>query len=250
MGEFAGTCVIVTGGGAGIGLTMAKAFAEQGAHVVVTGRRREKLDQAVAAIEALGARGLAVQADVSRREDATRTIEAAFEAFGRIDFLINNAQNTTHAGPLAEVDEASWRAAIDSGAGGTLFHMQAALPHLAETKGAIVNFGSRQGTHGAENYGPYAAAKEAIRALSRVAAREFGPMGVRVNVINPAAETDAARAYFEANPGAREYFENEAALRRMGTPEDIAQVALFLCSKAAGYVSGQTINVDGGQVMP
>lgn len=249
MFDFTGKCAIVTGGGAGIGLATARAFAAAGAGVVISGRRQEKLDDALASIESAGGRAIAVQADVSRKEDAEKTVRAAVDAFGRVDYLINNAHSTDVAGPIETIAEADLRRSLDSGLGGTLFHMQAALPFLKQSKGAIVNFGSRQGTYGAENYGVYASAKEAIRGLSRVAAREFGPHGIRVNVINPAAETDAAREYFEANPGAREYFEGVASLRRMGTPEEIASSVLMLCSDAAGYISGQTINVDGGQEM-
>lgn len=247
--DFTDKCAIVTGGGAGIGLAVAQAFAAAGAGVVISGRRKEKLDEAVAAIESAGGRAVGVQADVSQREDADRTIATAISNFGRVDYLINNAHSTDVAGPIENISEADLRRSLDSGLGGTLFHMQAALPHLKESKGAIVNFGSRQGTHGAENYGVYASAKEAIRGLSRVAAREFGPHGIRVNVVNPAAETDAASEYFAANPGAREYFEGQASLRRMGTPDEIASAVLLLCSDAAGYISGQTLNVDGGQEM-
>jgi NAD(P)-dependent dehydrogenase (short-subunit alcohol dehydrogenase family) len=251
MSEFKGKCAIVTGGGAGLGLAIALAFGKAGANVVVSGRRLEKLEAAVSEIEAAGGRALAVQADATKREDALRTVDAAVKAFGQVDFLINNAQTTGLASAIEDIDDHQWRITLDSGLGGTLYHMQAALPQLKASKGAIVNMGSRQGTHGAEHFGAYAAAKEGIRGLSRVAAREFGPFGIRVNVINPAAETDGSRDFFAANPGSREFFENQAALRRIGSPAaDIAPVVLFLCSEAANYMSGQTINLDGGQVMP
>jgi NAD(P)-dependent dehydrogenase (short-subunit alcohol dehydrogenase family) len=251
MSEFNGKCAIVTGGGAGLGLAIALAFGKAGANVVVSGRRLEKLEAAVSEIEAAGGRALAVQADATKREDALRTVDAAVKAFGQVDFLINNAQTTGLASAIEDIDDHQWRITLDSGLGGTLYHMQAALPQLKASKGAIVNMGSRQGTHGAEHFGSYAAAKEGIRGLSRVAAREFGPFGIRVNVINPAAETDGSRDFFAANPGSREFFENQAALRRIGSPAaDIAPVVLFLCSEAANYMSGQTINLDGGQVMP
>lgn len=250
MSEFKEKCVVVTGGGAGLGRAIALAFARAGANVVVSGRTLSRLENVLREIEAAGGRGLAVQADVGRREDAVKTIDAAVAAFGRLDALINNAHDTSITGPLETLSEADLRRSLDSGLGGTLFHMQAALPHLKATKGAIVNFGSRQGTHGAEGYGAYAAAKEGIRALSRVAAREFGPSGVRVNVVNPAAETEEATAFFKANPGSRDYFAGQAALRRIGDPHtDIAPTVLFLCSQAAVYMTGQTINLDGGQVM-
>jgi len=250
VSEFSGKCAIVTGGGSGLGLAIAVAFAKAGANVVVNGRRLERLEAAVRDIEAVSGKGVAVQADSTRREDALRTIEAAVKNYGRVDYLINNAQTTGLVAAIEDIDDHHWRSTIDSGLSGTLYHMQAALPHLKVSKGAIVNMGSRQGTHGAEHYGAYAATKEGIRGLSRVAAREFGPFGIRVNVINPAAETEGASDFFTTNPGSREFFENQASLRRIGSPEsDIAPVALFLCSQAASYMSGQTLNVDGGQVM-
>jgi NAD(P)-dependent dehydrogenase (short-subunit alcohol dehydrogenase family) len=251
MSEFEGKCAIVTGGGAGLGLAIAHAFGKAGVNVVVSGRRLEKLEAAVREIEAAGGRAIAVQADATRREDAQRTIDAAVAAFGQVDFLVNNAQTTGLTSAIEDIDEHQWRTTLDSGLSGTLYHMQAALSHLKVSKGAIVNFGSRQGSHGAEHYGAYAATKEGIRGLSRVAAREFGPFGIRVNVVNPAAETEGARDYFAANPGSRAFFENQASLRRIGSPAgDIAPVVLFLCSEAGNYISGQTLNLDGGQVMP
>lgn len=250
MGEFTGKCAIVTGGGSGLGRAIALTFAENGANVVVSGRTLSKLQETVAMVEALGVKGVAVQADVARRDDARKTIDAAIQAFGRIDALINNAQVTGANSAIKDMDEKEYHDNVDSGIGGTIWHMQAAYPHLKETKGAIVNMGSRQGVWGAEGYGGYAAAKEGIRGLSRVAAREMGPEGIRVNVVNPAAETEGAAKYFAENPGIKEWFENQASLRYIGTAkDDIAPVVLFLCSEAARYVTGQTISVEGGQTM-
>lgn len=248
--DFSGTCAVVTGGGSGIGLAIALAFAKAGAGVVISGRRAEVLAEAARRIEALGGKVVTVQADASKREDARRTIDAAVAAFGRVDFLINNAQTTGLIAPIEEIDEAGWRANLDSGLGGTLYHIQAALPHLKQSKGAIVNFGSRQGTWGAEGFGAYAATKEGIRGLTRTAARELGPHGIRVNVVCPAAETDASRDYLDSSPGLREFFANQASLRRLGDPDrDIAPVILFLCSEGGSYISGQTLHLDGGQEM-
>jgi len=249
MTDYRGKCAIVTGGGAGLGKAIALAFARAGANVVISGRRKEKLQETLCEIEAAGSRGIAVQADVSKRANAQVTIDAALNAFSRIDFLINNACATSVIGPIEAMTDELWQLSLNSGLGGTLFHMQAALPHLKESRGAIVNFGSRQGTHGAEGYSAYAATKEGIRGLSRVAAREFGPFGIRVNVVNPAAESDAASEYFKNHPGSREFYQNQAALRRFGKPDDIAAIVLFLCSDEADYMTGQTLNVDGGQVM-
>ena len=250
MGEFSGKVAIVTGGGSGLGKAIALAFAREGANVVVSGRTQSKLEETVRLIEQAGSNGVAVQADVASRNDAIKTIEAAVSAFGRIDALINNAQVTGYMCPILEMSQEGYQETVDSGIGGTLWHMQAAHPHLKKTKGAIVNMGSRQGIYGAENQSTYAAAKEGIRGLSRVAAREFGPDGIRVNVVNPAAITDASEKYFEANPGIEEWYANQAALRYLGDPaEDIAPIVLFLCSRAGRYLTGQTLCAEGGQTM-
>lgn len=250
MTDYKGKCAIITGGGAGLGLAMSKLFASKGINVVISGRRKEKLDEAVKDIEAAGGTAIAVQADVARRADVERTINAAIENFGRIDYLINNAHATGGMAAIEDISDELLDQHINSGVRGTLYHIQLALPYLKESKGAIVNFGSRQGTYGAENFGAYGAAKEAIRALSRVAARELGQFGIRVNVINPGAESDATTEYFASSPGAREFFTNETALKRFGKPEDVAPIVLMLCSDEVGYMTGQTLNVDGGQVMP
>jgi len=183
--------------------------------------------------------------------DAQILMAAIFEHFGRIDALVNNAQSSTPGVSLEAVTDENWCETLESGLYGTFHFMQAAWPHMKQQRsGRIINFASRTGIEGTQGFGPYAAAKEGIRGLSRVAAREWGPYGVTVNVVCPAALTPAADAYLDANPSERTRYLSEIPLGRFGDPQkDIGRVVAFLCSESAGYVTGQTINVDGGQTM-
>lgn len=250
MGRLAGKVAVVTGASQGIGMAFARAFAREGASVVISARRGDvvqEMAQQIAAEE--GAKVIAVQADVAIREDAQRTIAAAQEHFGRLDVLANNAQTTKNA-LVEDIDEANLKLTFGSGFLGTLWHMQAALPLLKVQGGSIINLGSRQGIYGQPGDGAYGANKEAIRALSRSAAREWGKFGIRVNVINPAGLSPAAEAFLNADPERAQKYYDEISLIRFGRlMEDIAPVGVFLACDDGQYVTGQTINADGGQVM-
>ncbi|MGF6598488.1 NAD(P)-dependent dehydrogenase (short-subunit alcohol dehydrogenase family) [Paraburkholderia sp. GAS448] len=242
---------IVTGGGQGLGLGIANALASEGANLVLTGRTEAKLRKAETALKEYGVQVLVVPGNTRRRADADQTVALAIEHFGRIDALVNNAQSSTPGVPLEAVTDENWCETLESGLYGTLYFMQAAWPHMKQQRsGRIINFASRTGIEGTQGFGPYAAAKEGIRGLSRVAAREWGAYGVTVNVVCPAALTPAADAYLDANPSERTRYLSEIPLGRFGDPQnDIGRVVAFLCSESAGYVTGQTINVDGGQSM-
>lgn len=249
MSRLTGKVAIVTGASQGIGLAIARAYVREGAAVVLSARRGEVLEAETRKLEEAGGNVLAVTADVAKREDASRTIAAAAERFGRIDILVNNAQTTRQAGVESITDE-SIALTFGSGLFGTLFHMQAAFPHLKERGGSIINFGTRQGIYGEPGDGIYGANKEGVRALSRSAAREWGQFGIRVNVINPAGLSPAAARFFEQNPERGQKYMEDISLRRFGDVDtDIAPVAVFLASEDSRYVTGQTINADGGQVM-
>jgi NAD(P)-dependent dehydrogenase (short-subunit alcohol dehydrogenase family) len=249
MSRLAGKVAIVTGASQGIGLAIARAYVREGAAVVLSARRGEVLEEETRKLEEAGGKVLAITADVALREDANRTIAAAVERFGRIDILVNNAQTTRQAGVENITDEAI-ALTFGSGLFGTLFHMQAAFPHLKERGGSIVNFGTRQGIYGEPGDGIYGANKEGVRALSRSAAREWGQFGIRVNVINPAGLSPAAARFFEENPERGQKYMEDISLRRFGDLDtDIAPVAVFLASEDSRYVTGQTINADGGQIM-
>lgn len=250
-GRLNGKVAIITGGGQGVGLGIAQTFAAEGASLVLTGRDAGKLEGVAADLEARGGAVAVQAADARSRADAERVVAFAVERFGGIDVLVNNAQTSTPGVMLSDTTDEIIAATIESGLYGSIYYMQAVRPHMvARGGGSIINLGSRQGIVGPPGYAVYGAAKEAIRGLSRAAAREWGADGIRVNVINPSAMSPIALQWLEDFPEEAARNLKEVALNRWGDPAgDIGPVALFLASGDSGYVSGQTINVDGGMVM-
>jgi NAD(P)-dependent dehydrogenase (short-subunit alcohol dehydrogenase family) len=251
MGRLNGKVAIITGGGQGVGLGIAKAFADAGASLVLSGRNIDKLEGVVADLKQRGAEVAVHAADARSRADADGVVAFAVETFGGIDILVNNAQTTTPGAMLVDSDDELIAATVESGFYGTIYHMQAVRSHMAARGGgSIINMGSRQGIIAPPGYSIYGATKEAIRGLSRAAAREWGVDNIRVNVINPSAISPAAAQWLEDFPEEAARNLQEVSLRRWGDPaNDIGPVAVFLASDDSGYVSGQTINVDGGMVM-
>ncbi|HSX56400.1 MAG TPA: SDR family oxidoreductase [Sphingomonas sp.] len=248
MARLSRKVALITGGGQGVGLGIAKVFAREGAAVVITGRDPAKL---AAARDEIGGQAVVFAGDAGVRDNAEAAVRLGVERFGGIDVLVNGAQARRSGVPVEEITEADMELACRSGLYATLFHMQAAFPHMAARGGgAVINFGSKMGIQPIAGIGSYAAAKEAIRALSRSAAREWGRHGIRVNVLNPASLSPGGRAYFDSRPDELARILEDVALGRFGDAEaDIGAVALFLASDDGRYVTGQTINADGGQLM-
>jgi len=241
--------VIVTGSGRGIGRGMALHLAKGGARVVVAEWKDELLASTVAEIEALGGECLGVSTNIMDKDQIDAMVAAAVERFGRIDGLINNAQTFRPLAPIATVDEHDVDVFYTSGVKGSLWAMQAVHPHMAAQKwGRIVNFASSMGITGGTGFAAYNASKEAIRALTRTAAREWAMDGIVVNCIAPAAATHKG-ASAQQSEGYRQFIE-QCPMRRQGDPEwDLGPLAWFLCSDACRFVTGHTFMADGGAFM-
>ena len=250
MNRLSGKVAIVTGGSQGVGLGIARTFIREGASLVITGRDAAKLAEAAKALKALGGLVVDYAGTVGVKADAEGAVARAIENFGRLDILVNNAQTSKPGTPLEQTDDETLRMTVESGLYGTFQHMQAAFPHMKDGGGSIINMGSREGIFGGVGFAAYAATKEAIRGLSRTAAREWGKHKIRVNVVCPAALSPIAVKYLAEHKAEAEMYLQQIALGYFGDPEDdIGPVALFLASDESRYVTGQTINADGGQMM-
>jgi len=242
-----GRIALVTGAGQGIGRGIALALAKEGAIVALAGRTVSKCDAVAEEVRRTGAKALALACDVSVRSQVEQAVTATVEAFGGLDVLVNNAQSSVQRSLEDTTDddvELDWQ----TGALGTLYAMQASLPHLrARGGGAIVNFGSSTAIEGNATFGSYAMAKEAIRGLSRVAAREWGRYGIRVNVIVPNALSPAAESFRDNSPERFARMQARIPLGRVGDPEsDIGRAVVALASDDLSYMSGQTLMLTGG----
>ena len=245
--RLSGKSAIVTGGAGGIGRGITRAFVKEGARVLAV-----DIDDAAGAalVAELGDdRVRYLSADISRESSAAAIVAAAIEAFGRLDVLVNNAHASRQA-LLLETTQEMFDLSFGTGFYPTFRLMNCAHPHLAETGGSVINFASGAGISGNATQGSYAAAKEAIRAISRVAANEWARDGINVNVISPLALTEGVQAYLESTPGIEKKLLAGTPMRRFGDPEaDIGRVAVFLASDDAAYMTGQTLMADGGSVM-
>jgi NAD(P)-dependent dehydrogenase (short-subunit alcohol dehydrogenase family) len=251
--DLEGHVVIVTGATRGIGRGIAHHLGFLGARIVVTGRRPERLAKVSDDLAGRGIDHRTVAGDVADRAANERAVATAVEAFGRLDGVVANAQSFRPVTPLEDVTEADLDLLFDTGPKGTLWLMQAALPHfVASGRGRVVTMGTAMGITGAPGYGPYAASNEAIRSLTRTAAREWGRHGVTANCVLPASV--GHRLPPEGSDPAREAafaaMYDDHPLGRDGDPElDIAPVVAFLLSDASRYVTGQTVMADGGGLM-
>lgn len=239
---------IITGAGKGIGFGVASAFAKEGSNLVITGRNENRLLEAKAKLEKeYGVKVLALVADGADEEKIKEVIAKTVATFGKINTLINNAQASKSGLSLIEHSKEDFDLAIYSGLYATFFYMREAFPYLKESKGSVINFASGAGMYGKPGQSSYGAAKEGIRGLSRVAATEWGPDGVRVNMIAPLAMTESLSEWKENYPELFEKTIQGIPLGRFADPmQDIGRVCVFLASDDASYLTGETITLQGG----
>ena len=238
---------LVTGAGQGVGQGIALALAKEGARVAVTGRTREKLETTCEQVTQRGGEAYAVVCDVKIEDSLRSCVDEVLGHFGALNILVNNAQEVP-LGSLDEVSDASFQAGWESGPLATFRLMKLCRPHLGEG-GCIVNLASSAGKRwDASGYGAYAATKEAIRSLTRAAACEWGPEGIRTNVILPHAKSPGLAWWMENCPEEAAEFVASIPMRRVGEcEEDIGSFVVLLCSEGSRYVNGQSIGLDGGQ---
>lgn len=246
MPKLSGRTAIVTGGGHGVGRGIALALSDEGAQVVVCGRTPATLAAVRQEIEQRGGRALDLVCDITRADDLKRLVAATLERFGAIDILVNNAALVPH-GTLLDIDDDLIQAAWETGPLATLQLMRLCHPHL-KGGGAIVNVssGAAIGANVPQR-GIYAAVKAALNAISRAAANEWGPDGIRVNTIMPVARTEAVDRFIAGEPERAAAAFGNIPLGRVGDCEqDIGRAVAFLAGPDAGYLTGATIPLDGG----
>ena len=247
--DLSGKTAIVTGSSRGIGRAIAERLAEHGARVVISSRKAAPCEEVAQAINARhgDGRAIAVPANIASKEDLQRLVDETIQAFGQIDILVCNAASNPYAGPMAGISDEQFEKILRNNVLANHWLVQMVAPGMVERRdGAILVISSIGGLRGNALIGAYNVSKAADMQLVRNLAVEFGPSNVRVNCIAPGlVQTDFARYLWE-NPELLKQVTDPAPLKRIGQPDEIAGAAVFLCSPAAAYTTGQTLVVDGG----
>lgn len=240
--DFAGKTVIVTGAASGFGKATATRFHKKGASVVLVDKDAETLKSVA---EQFAENALAITCDVSDPEAVEQMFSRAIGHFGRLDVLVNNAGIAVPGQP-DEIDNATWSRVIGTDLSSIFYCSRTAIPHLKKTKGNIVNVASISGMGADWNFPAYNAAKGGAVNLTRSLALALGKYGIRVNAVNPGLCSTAMGKALVEDPEKAKRFIERTALGRLGEPEDVAPVIVFLASPEAGFVTGATVAVDGG----
>jgi 3-oxoacyl-[acyl-carrier protein] reductase len=238
---------IVTGAGSqiGFGKAIALTLAKEGCDIVAADKDIEGAEKTAAEVKASGRKAIAVKVDIRNSDEVNEMVKTALEQFGKIDILVNNAGTP---GMVPPTSEEAWDINVNVNFKGTWYVTNAVIPHMRERKsGKIVNFSSGVARSGMG--GLYAAAKEAVIGLTKAWARELGPSGINVNGIAPGMGDTGFQVIVRATPEQKENFKKSVPIRRLTTPQDIANTVAFLVSDVSSDITGQTIQVDGGDFM-
>jgi NAD(P)-dependent dehydrogenase (short-subunit alcohol dehydrogenase family) len=245
MSQFVGKVVLVTGGNAGIGRAAALEFANQGAQVVVSGRREKEGRDVIDELEALGGEAIFVKTDVSKEREVKAMIERTLATFGRLDCAFNNAGIVQAPTPLPDQTEETYDQIMDINVKGVWLSLKHEIPAMLKTGGgAIVNNSSVGGLVGFATAPVYVASKHAVIGLTKSVALEYATQHVRVNAVAPG--TIETRMFRDFAPEVRQMLESAHPMGRIGQPEEIASTVVWLCSDGASFVTGQTVPIDGG----
>ena len=250
MFDFKDKVVLVTGAGRGIGRAIAESFASHGALVAANDITPVNLDETARLIAAAGGRSKDYVFDISMKMPVQALVEAVLKDWGRIDILVNNAGVEPHAA-LLDMDEWDWRRTIDVNLSGSFFTMQSVGRVMREQGGGvIVNIASIAGrAHGLKDRAAYVASKTGLIGLTREAARELAAYQIRVNAVCPGVIETEMTAALRQDEAMLQKWLADIPQSRLGLPEDVVNLVLFLCSDGAAYLTGQAINIDGGKVM-
>lgn len=250
MRRLTGKVAIITGGSAGIGEAVAKRFAAEGASVTITGRRQMELDRVMRAIRQSTEHVLAVAGSVTDEAHVQEVVRTTVDRFGRIDILVNNAGIGDFGKRLHEIDDERWGTVFDVNVTGAFRMTRAVIPQMLKQKaGSIVNISSVASLVGIPGLPAYAASKGALDALTRALAVDYAQDGIRCNVVNPALIDTPMAASLMANPTMLQSMLAQYAIRRAGTPDEVASLVLYLTSDEAGWVTGGTFTIDGGMTI-
>lgn len=245
---FEGKVALVTGGNSGIGKATALKFAQEGAKVVIAARRTEEGEKTVAEIEQSGGDALFIQTDIAQTSEVKALIDETVDKFGRLDFAFNNAGTGGGGGPLHEVVEEDWDQVMGVNLKGVWLCMKYQITQmLKQGGGAIVNVSSIAGLTGFSLNPTYSATKHGVIGLSKSASLQYIKQGIRINVVCPGViMTPMLEPAFASDPEVKAWFESKQPGGQAGSPEEVAQAAVWLCSDAASFVNGIALRIDGG----
>jgi len=240
--------VLITGALTGIGRATALAFAREGARLVVSGRRREAGKALLEELRSRGVEAEFVEADVRKEADVRALVDKAVARFGRLDVAVNNAGTEGQPGPLTAQSAESYAATFDTNVLGTVLSLKHELRIMGpQGEGSIINLSSTMGSRGAPGASMYVASKHAVEGLTKVAALEGAPNGVRVNAVAPGPVDTGMLDRFTGTPERKAGLIAGVPVKRAGTPEEIAEAIVFLASSKASFITGQVVGVNGGK---